>query len=71
MGLYQLTMVICSIVQQECAAPHIMPTPYETWGQCVQAGHKEAYDKMDDMDSRDVNHHMIHIKFACVRSVDS
>ena len=71
MGLYQLTMVICSIVQQECAAPHIMPTPYETWSQCVQAGHKEAYDKMDDMDSRDVNHHMIHIKFACVRSVDS
>ena len=65
MGLYQLTMVICSIVQQECAAP------YETWAQCVQAGHKEAYDKMDDMDSRDVNRHMIHIKFACVKSVNS
>jgi len=42
MGLYQLTMVICSIVQQECSEPHVMPTVYETWGQCVQAGHKEA-----------------------------
>ena len=71
MGLYQLTMVICSIVQQECAAPHIMPTPYKTWSQCVQAGHKEAYDKMDDMDSRDINRHMIHIKFACVKGYNS
>ena len=56
MGLYQLTMVICSIVQQECAAPHIMPTPYETWGQCVQAGHKEAYDKMISQDIRADNY---------------
>ena len=42
MGLYQLTMVICSIVQQECAAPHIMPPTYATWAPSVQAGHKEA-----------------------------
>ena len=48
MGLYQLAMVICSIVQQECSDPHIMPTTYETFKQCVQAGHKEAYEKFED-----------------------
>ena len=71
MGIYELTMVICSLVQQECAEPHTMPTPYETWKQCVQAGHKESYDKMDDMDSRDINRHMIHVKFACNKRYNS
>ena len=33
MGLYELTMVICSIVQQECTEPHVMPTTYETFKQ--------------------------------------
>lgn len=71
MGLYELTMVICSIVQQECAEPHVMPTRYETFAQCVQAGHKEAYEKFDDLNSREVNQNMIHIKFACVKGYTS
>lgn len=71
MGLYELTMVICSIVQQECSEPHVMPTKYETFAQCVQAGHKESYEKMDEMDSREINRHMIHIKFTCVKGYTS
>ena len=71
MGLYELTMVICSIVQQECSEPHVMPTTYETFEQCVQAGHKEAYEKFDDLNSREVNRNMIHIKFACVKGYNS
>jgi hypothetical protein len=71
MGLYELTMVICSIVQQECSEPHVMPTTYETFKQCVQAGHKEAYEKFDDLNSREVNRNMIHIKFACVKGYNS
>ena len=71
MGLYELTMVICSIVQQECSEPHVMPTVYETWGQCVQAGHKEAYEKFEDLNARDVNRNMVHIKFSCIKSYNS
>lgn len=71
MGAYELTMVICSIVFQECTDPHPMPTHYNNFKECVQAGHQEAIDKLDDFKVRDVNNNMIHVKFACVRSVDS
>tara|TARA_R110001592_G_scaffold338691_1_gene625989 strand:- start:80 stop:292 length:213 start_codon:yes stop_codon:yes gene_type:complete len=68
---FALTMIICSIVYQECTDPHQMPQGYDTFKDCVVGGHEEAIKKMADFKTIDVNNNMIHIKFACIRSVSS
>ena len=40
-----LIMIICSAVQGDCLPPHQMPTTYNSYYDCLQAGYKEATKK--------------------------
>ncbi len=60
-----LIMIICSAVQGDCLAPHQMPTAYNNYYDCLQAGYKEAIKKQTEIGKVDTNEHKIFIRFTC------
>tara|TARA_R100001463_G_scaffold14806_1_gene38947 strand:+ start:129 stop:341 length:213 start_codon:yes stop_codon:yes gene_type:complete len=66
-----LIMIICSVVQNECLPPHQMPTFYDSYYDCLQAGYKEATKKQTEIGKTDTNKHQIYIRFTCKSSYET
>ena len=44
-----LIMIMCSAVQSECLPPHQMPTTYNSYYDCLQAGYQETILKQTEI----------------------
>ena len=66
-----LIMIICSAVQGDCLPPHQMPTAYNSYYDCLQAGYKEAIKKQTEIGKTDTNKHQIYIRFTCKSSYET
>ena len=60
-----LIMIICSASANECMPPHQMPTTYDSYYDCLQAGYQEAIKKQTEIGKVDTNEHKIFIRFTC------
>ena len=66
-----LIMIMCSAVQNECLPPHQMPTFYDSYYDCLQAGYQEATKKQTEIGKADTNEHKIFIRFTCKSSYET
>ena len=60
-----LIMILCSVTQNECMPPYQMPTTYESYYDCLQAGYQEAILKQTEIGREDTNKHKIFVRFTC------
>jgi len=66
-----LIIIICSATHNECLTPHQMPTTYDSYYDCLQAGYKEAIKKQTEIGKADTNEHKIFIRFTCKSSYET
>jgi len=48
-----------------CLEPFTMPTLYDTYYDCLQAGYDEAINKQKEIGRVETNKHQIFIRFSC------
>lgn len=60
-----LVMLMCSAIEGVCMPPHMMPTTYNTYYDCLQAGYEEAVKKQKEIGREETNKHNIFIRFSC------
>ena len=51
--------------------PYQMPTVYNSYYDCLQAGYKEATKKQTEIGKADTNEHKIFIRFTCKSSYET
>ena len=59
-----LVMLMCSTFHG-CLEPFTMPTTYDTYYDCLQAGYDEAINKQKEIGRVETNKHNIFIRFSC------
>ena len=59
-----LVMLMCSTFHG-CLEPFVMPTTYDNYYDCLQAGYKEAINKQTEIGRVETNKHQIFIRFNC------
>ena len=59
-----LVMLMCSTFHG-CLEPFVMPTTYDNYYDCLQAGYKEATEKQIQIGRVETYKHHIFIRFNC------
>ena len=65
MGKFELVLLMCSIVAQDCAEPKHQPHLYQSHFDCAAAGYILSGEYFSQFDENVVNEQKLAIKFEC------
>lgn len=71
MGKFELVLLMCSMVAQECAEPKAQPHLYQSHFDCAAAGYIRSLKELHTLEETDVNNLKIVVSFTCTELTES
>ena len=71
MGKFELVLLMCSIVAQECAEPKHQPHLYQSHFDCAGAGYIRSLKELHSLEETNVNNLKIVVSFTCTEITES
>mgnify|MGYP003138957724 FL=1 len=60
-----LAMIVCSALYEQCTPPITLPSHYNSWYACMNAGYQEAKKMNQSFGYKKVNDEQLFVKFYC------